>query len=74
MTVKLLEGARDKSFGDDFTVYLVDNTPTSIVEAHASSDADHWKEAVQSEMDLILSNGTWELTERPYDCKPVGCM
>jgi len=54
-------------------VYLVDNTPTSIAKAYASSDADDWKEAVQSEMDLILSNGTWELTERPYGCKPVGC-
>ncbi|WVZ63011.1 hypothetical protein U9M48_012691 [Paspalum notatum var. saurae] len=28
---------------------------------------------VQSELDSILSNGTWELTERPYGCKPVGC-
>ncbi|WVZ86666.1 hypothetical protein U9M48_033416 [Paspalum notatum var. saurae] len=34
---------------------------------------DNWKEAVQSELDSILSNGTWELTERPYGCKPVGC-
>ena len=24
-------------------------------------------------MDSILSNGTWELTERPYGCKSVGC-
>jgi hypothetical protein len=24
-------------------------------------------------MDSILSNGTWELVDRPYDCKPVGC-
>ena len=46
MTVKLLEGARDKSFGNDFTVYLVDNTRTSIAEAYASSDADDWKETV----------------------------
>jgi hypothetical protein len=52
-----------KSFGDNFTVYLVDNTPTSIVETYASPDADDWKEYVQSEMDSILSNGTWELTE-----------
>ncbi|KAK1650383.1 hypothetical protein QYE76_068188 [Lolium multiflorum] len=42
-------------------------------EALASPDADYWKEAVQSEMDSILANGTWELTERPYGCKPVGC-
>ncbi|WVZ67986.1 hypothetical protein U9M48_016985 [Paspalum notatum var. saurae] len=63
----------EKSFGDDFIVYLVDDTPMSISEAYASSDADNWKEAVQSELDSILSNGTWELTERPYGCKPVGC-
>jgi len=51
----------------------VDNTPTSIAESYASPDADDWKEAVQSEMDSILSNGTWELTKRPYSYKPVGC-
>ncbi|KAK1678392.1 hypothetical protein QYE76_039240 [Lolium multiflorum] len=62
-----------KSFGNDFIVYLVDDTPTTISEALASPDADYWKEAVQSEMDSILANGTWELSERPYGCKPVGC-
>ena len=24
-------------------------------------------------MDSIMSNGTWEVVERPYRCKPVGC-
>ena len=62
-----------KSFGDDFIVYLVDDTPTSISEAYASQDADYWKEAVRSEMDSILANGTWEITDRHYGCKPVGC-
>jgi hypothetical protein len=27
----------------------------------ASPDVDDWKEGVHSEMDSILSNGTWEL-------------
>jgi hypothetical protein len=54
-------------------MYLVDDTPTTITEAFASSDADDWKEAVYNEMDSILSNGTWEVTDRPYGCKPVGC-
>ncbi|WVZ50723.1 hypothetical protein U9M48_001951 [Paspalum notatum var. saurae] len=63
----------EKSFGNDFIVYLVDDTSMSISEAYASPDADNWKEAIQSELDSILSNGTWELTERPYGCKPVGC-
>ncbi|KAK1633200.1 hypothetical protein QYE76_007515, partial [Lolium multiflorum] len=62
-----------KSFGHDFIVYLVEDTPTSISEAYASLDADYWKEAVRSEMDSILANGTWEITDRPYGCKPVGC-
>jgi len=62
-----------KSFGDDFIVYLVDDTPTSIAEAYASPDADDWKEAVRNEMDSSLSNRTWELTELPFGCKPMGC-
>ena len=62
-----------KSFGSDFILYLVDDTPKSIAEAYASPDADNWKEVVHNEMDSILSNGTWELSERPYGCKPVGC-
>ena len=30
-----------KSFGDDFLVYLIDDTPSSISEAYASEDADY---------------------------------
>src|SRR4051812_5132182 len=62
-----------KSFGDDFIVYLVDDTPRTISEAYATPDADYWKEAVRSEMDSILTNETWEITDRPYGCKPIGC-
>jgi hypothetical protein len=60
-----------KSFGDDFIMYFVDDTPTSITEAYASPDVDDWKEDVCSKMDLILSNGTWELSKLPFDCKPI---
>jgi len=62
-----------KSFGDDYIVYLVDDTPTNIKEAFFSPDADLWKEAIRNEMDSIMSNGTWEVVERPYGCKPIGC-
>jgi hypothetical protein len=62
-----------KSFGDDFIVYLVDDTHTSITEAYASPDADDWKEVVHSEMNSILFNETWELFELPFGCKPIGC-
>jgi hypothetical protein len=60
------------SFGDDYIVYLVDDTPSTIEEAYSSPDADFWKEAIRSEMDSIMSNATWEVVEHPYGCKPIG--
>jgi hypothetical protein len=62
-----------KSFGDAFIVYLMDDTPRTIEEAFSSPDAALWKEAIRSEIDSIMSNGTWEVVERPYGCKPIGC-
>jgi hypothetical protein len=62
-----------KSFFDDFTIYLMDDNPKTFVEAFASPDVHDWKEVVRSEMDSILSNETWELVDRSYGCKPVGC-
>jgi hypothetical protein len=60
-----------KSIGDDYNVYLVDETPSTIEEAYYSPDADFWKEAIRSEMDSIMSNATWEVIERSYGCKPI---
>jgi hypothetical protein len=62
-----------KSFGDDYIVYLVDHTPTTIAEAFSSHDADLWKAAVWIVIESIISNGTWEVVDRPYGCKPIGC-
>jgi hypothetical protein len=62
-----------KSFGDDFIVYLVDDTPRTIEEAYSSLDVDYWKEAIKSEMNSIMSNETWEVVSKPYGCKPIAC-
>ena len=43
-----------KSFGDDYIVYLVDDTLRTTEEAYSSPDADLWKEAVRSEMDSVV--------------------
>ena len=72
--MKVLERQRvGKSFGGNFIVYLIDDTPTSIAEAFASPNADDWKEAGHNKMNSILFNGTLEVVKRPYGCKPVGC-
>jgi len=62
-----------KFFGEDYIIYLIDDTPKTTEEAYSSLDPDLWKEDVQSEMDSIMSNGTWEVVDRPYRCNPVGC-
>jgi hypothetical protein len=53
-------------------VYLVDDTLTTIEQTYSSPDADLWKEVVRSEMDSNMSNGTWEVVDHPYGCKPIG--
>jgi hypothetical protein len=46
-----------KSFGDNFTVYLMNDTLKTILETFSSPDMDELKED-RSEMDSILSNET----------------
>jgi hypothetical protein len=51
ITPRRSKGQRvEKSFGDDFIIYLVDDVPKTLADAYASSDAEYWKEAVRSEM------------------------
>ena len=38
-----------------------------------SLEAKHWKESVNSEIQSIVSNGTWELVDLPLRCTTVGC-
>jgi len=35
----------EKSFSDDFIVYLIDDTPMTIAKAYASPDLDYWKDS-----------------------------
>ncbi|WJZ85389.1 hypothetical protein VitviT2T_004929 [Vitis vinifera] len=39
----------------------------------ASRDTAFWKEAINDEMDSIMSNQTWELVDLPPGSKPIGC-
>ena len=39
----------------------------------SSQDVSFWKEAVNDEMESIMGNNTWILTDLPPGCKPLGC-
>ena len=52
-------------------IYLVDDVPRNLSEAYVSPDVEYWKEAVRSEIDSIIANDTWEVTDLPAGCKPI---
>ncbi|XP_035837195.1 secreted RxLR effector protein 161-like [Helianthus annuus] len=39
----------------------------------ASRDVAFWKEAINDEMDSIMQNNTWKLSDLPLGFKPLGC-
>ncbi|KAL0332989.1 UNVERIFIED_CONTAM: Retrovirus-related Pol polyprotein from transposon TNT 1-94, partial [Sesamum calycinum] len=61
-----------KDFGSDFVTYNIEDDPVTFKDAMASLEAKQWKEAVKSEMDSIVSNGTWELVDLPPGCTTIG--
>ncbi|GKC65508.1 zinc finger, CCHC-type containing protein [Tanacetum coccineum] len=54
-----------KDFGLEFQLYLVEGT--------RDQDVAFWKEAIDDEMDSIMGNNTWVLTDLPPGCRPLGC-
>ncbi|KZV17034.1 hypothetical protein F511_34284 [Dorcoceras hygrometricum] len=63
----------EKSFGPEFITYILDDEPQTIQEALSNPEAHFWKEAILDEIDSIMHNHTWELTDLPPGCKPLGC-
>ena len=62
-----------KSFGLDFLTYLLENEPQSFNEAMSTLKAPMRKETVNSEIESIMQNHTWELVDLPLGSKPLGC-
>ncbi|GJY81814.1 zinc finger, CCHC-type containing protein [Tanacetum coccineum] len=54
-----------KDFGPEFQLYLIEGT--------RDEDVAFWKEAINDEMDSIMGNNTWVLTDLPPGCRPLGC-
>ena len=61
----------EKSFGLDFLTYMLEGEPQTYKEAVNSTEGLMWKEAIDSEIESILHNHTWELVDLPPCCKPL---
>jgi hypothetical protein len=65
---------QDHSLEDDLYLYNHDSFDTlSIQEALSGPEADSWREAMDSEYQSLMDNGTWHLVPRPADRKLVSC-
>ncbi|TVU67008.1 hypothetical protein FQP86_17600, partial [Cobetia crustatorum] len=51
----------------------IEDDPKTHKEAVSSRDSAFWKEAINDEMESILSNQTWELVNLPPGSRPIGC-
>nr|GEV52843.1 zinc finger, CCHC-type [Tanacetum cinerariifolium] len=60
-----VEGTRNKTLSLREYCFIIEEDPRTLSEAMASRDVAFWKEAIQSEIDSIMHNDTWELTELP---------
>jgi hypothetical protein len=61
------------NFGSDFYTFLIENDPVSFQEAMSSQDAAFWREAINDEIESIMSNHVWKLVDLPVGCKTIGC-
>ena len=69
----LVEGNREDIIRKIPIVLQIEEDPKTYKEAMASRDVAFWKEAINDEMDSIMSNQTWELADLPLGSKPIGC-
>ena len=59
------------SFEYDACALTLDENPRSYSEAMSSVDSNFWQEAINSEIESIMSNNTWVLSDLPRGCKPL---
>ena len=69
--VFLVEGGRDEVLNKIQMVIYLEEDPKTYTEAIALRDSGFWKEAVNDEMDSLLSNGTWILVDLPKGTRPI---
>ncbi|GKF60289.1 hypothetical protein Tco_0177075, partial [Tanacetum coccineum] len=67
----LIERTRDEVSDQHSYCFNVEDDPKTFDEAMKSHDVAFWKEAINDEMDSIVKNNTWVLTDLPPGCRPL---
>ena len=67
----LVEGDRKNVLNKVPLLLNIEKDPKTFSEVMSSRDASFWREAVNDEMDSIMSNQTWVLVDLPPRSKPI---
>ena len=67
----LVEGVRKNVLNKVPLLLNVEKDPKTFSEVMSSRDTSFWREAVNDEMDSIMSNQTWILVDLPQGSKPI---
>ncbi|KAH9656699.1 hypothetical protein KPL70_022787 [Citrus sinensis] len=67
----LVEGDRKNVLNKVPLLLNIEKDPKTFSEAMSSRDASFWREAVNDEMDSIMSNQTWVLVDLPPGSQPI---
>ena len=67
----LVEGDRNGVLNKIPLLLNIEEDPKTFNEAMSSRDASFWREAVNDEMDSIISNQTWILVDLPAGSKAI---
>ena len=63
----------EKNFGPDYYVFNIEGNSQNLKEVLTSPGTIFWKEAVNDEMESLISNRTWKLVDLPPGCKTIDC-
>ncbi|KAL6322418.1 hypothetical protein AAG906_007972 [Vitis piasezkii] len=63
---------KETNLEDGFYTFLIDEDPKSYKETITFPDVPFWKEAINSEINSIMYNHTWELVDLPPSAKTIG--
>ena len=63
----------EKDFGPNYYVFNIEENLQNLKEALTSPDTIFWKEAINDEIEFLISYRTWKLVDLPLGCKTIGC-
>nr|KAJ0211662.1 hypothetical protein LSAT_V11C400220750 [Lactuca sativa] len=68
-----VEGTRDETVSQHQYCFNIEEDPNNFSEAMDSRDVYFWKKVIQDEIDSIMHNNTWVLSDLPPGCMALGC-